>query len=99
MLFAGATNQAGIIANRVMPYADYGRAFWQAVAAQDHFGEDGWEAKTLLSEPVMIKALAQLAYTFHDSREKDHELRNRFIADLAARKIDFSIRTRCGHLL
>ncbi len=90
MLFAGATNQAGIIASRVLPYADYGRTFWKAVAAQDHFGEDGWEAKTLLSEPVMIKALAQLAYTFHDSRESDEEQRKQFIADLAAKKINFS---------
>jgi hypothetical protein len=90
MLFAGATNQAGIIASGVTPHKEYGRAFWKAVAAQDNFGEDGWEAKTLLAEPVMIKALAQLAYTFHDSREKDIKLRDHFIADLAAKKIDFS---------
>ncbi len=90
MLFAGATNQAGIGASAVAPHSEYGRAFWKAVAIQDHFGEDGWEGKTLLSEPVMIKALAGLAYTFHDSREKDHAVRDRFIADLLAKKINFS---------
>lgn len=90
MLFAGATNQAGIMPSIVMPHVEYGRAFWQAVASQDHFGEDNWEAASLLSEPVMIKALAQLAYTFHDSREKDHAIRDSFIAGLLAKKIDFS---------
>lgn len=90
LLFAGATNQAGIVANAVTPYIEYGRAFWQAIAAQDHFGVDGWESKTLLSEPVMIKALAQLAYTFHDSREKNTEIRDRFISDIAAKKLNFS---------
>ena len=90
MLFAGATNAAGIIPSAVVLNNDYGRAFWEAVAAQDHFGEDGWEKTTLLSEPVMIKALAQLAYTFHESREKDHRLRDQFIADLRAKKLNFS---------
>lgn len=89
-LFSGAINQAGIIASSVGPHTGYGRAFWQAVAAQDFWGEDGWEDATLLSEPVMVKALAALAYTFHDSREKDHAIRNRFIADLAAKKINFA---------
>lgn len=90
MLFAGATNQAGIGPSTVQHYYEYGRAFWTAVAAQDHFGEEGWTAKTLLSEPVMIKALAQLAYTFHGSREKDHELRDRFIQYLAEKRLNFA---------
>ena len=90
MLFAGATNQAGVSASAVIPHVEYGRAFWTAIAAQNHFGEESWDGKTLLSEPVMIKALAGLAYTFHGSREKDHEARDRLIADLLARKINFS---------
>ena len=90
LLFAGKTNQAGISASAVVPYYDYGREFWNAVAAQDHFGEDGWEGKTLLSEPVMIKALAQLVFTFHGSREENHALRDKLIAALAAKEIDFS---------
>jgi hypothetical protein len=90
MLFAGATNQAGIIASAVTPHTEYACEFWKAVAAQDHFGEDGWERKTLLAEPVMIKALAQIAYTFHGSREENHELRDRFIQDLKDKKLDFS---------
>jgi hypothetical protein len=90
MLFAGATNAAGIIPGKVAPHIAYGRAFWTAIAARDHFGEDGWETTTFLSESVIIKALAQLAYTFHESREKDHDPRDRFIADLQAKKIDFS---------
>ena len=90
MLFAGATNSAGITASIVTPHIDYGIDFWKAVAAQPHFGEQGWEVKTLLSEPVMLKALAQLAYTFHGSREKDLECRDRFIKDLYNGEIDFS---------
>src|SRR5262245_45399186 len=38
----------------------------------------------------MIKALATLAYTFHGSREKNHQLRDQFLAALAERKINFS---------
>jgi hypothetical protein len=90
MLFAGATNQAGIMPSTVVPHTDYAVRFWKAVASQPHFGEEGWEEKTLLAEPVMIKALAQLAYTFHDSREKNHDLRDSFLADLEAGKLDFS---------
>jgi hypothetical protein len=90
MLFAGATNQAGITASTVTPYIEYARTFWKAVASQPHFGEAGWEKKTLMAEPVMIKALAQLAYTFHGSREKDPKYRDQFLNDLAAKKIDFS---------
>jgi len=92
MLFAGATNQAGIISSQVVPFYDYGRMFWASIAAQDHFGEGGWARKTLLSEPVMIKALAQLAHTFHGSREENHALRDRFLAALRDKEIDFSQR-------
>jgi hypothetical protein len=89
-LFAGATNQAGIMTSAVIPHVDYGRCFWEAVAMQDHFGEEGWSEKTLLSEPVMIKALANLAYTFHGSREQNHELRERFILALRNKELNFS---------
>ena len=89
-LFAGATNQAGIMTSAVMPHIGYGRSFWEAIALQDHFGEIGWSAKTLLSEPVMIKALANLAYNFHGSREVDHSLRDRFITALRNKELNFS---------
>ena len=89
LLFAGKTNQAGVSANTVSLHSDYGRRFWKAVASQDHFGEEGWEGKTLLSEPVMIKALAALAFTFHGSREENHALRDKLLAALEARTIDF----------
>ena len=90
MLFAGATNSAGITASIVTPHIDYGRQFWRAIAAQPHFGDSGWEQKTLLAEPVMLKALAQLAYTFHGSREADEENRDLFLDKLASGTIDFS---------
>ncbi|MDR6290632.1 hypothetical protein E9232_003158 [Inquilinus ginsengisoli] len=90
LLFAGATNQAGISTSAVNPSTDYGIRFWKAVASQPHFGEPNWEDKTLLAEPVMLKALAQLAYTFHGSRERNHEQRDRFLEDIEAGKIDFS---------
>lgn len=90
MLFAGATNQAGIMPSTVVPNKEYAVRFWKALASQPHFGEEGWEETTLLSEPVMVKALAQLAYTFHDSREANHELRDRFLAHLEAGTLNFS---------
>ncbi|MFC4168317.1 DNA sulfur modification protein DndB [Pseudoroseomonas aestuarii] len=89
LLFAGATNQSGIIGSAVTPHYDYARRFWRAIAAQDHFGVDKWEERTILAEAVVIKALAQLAYTFHGSREKDHDLRDRFLSALEDKKISF----------
>jgi hypothetical protein len=98
MLFAGATNQASVTTHAVNPHIEYGARFWQTIAAQPNFGVEGWQRHTLLAEPVMIKALAALAYTFHGSREKDSTLRDQFLRDLEEGKIDFSPTEPLWHL-
>jgi hypothetical protein len=90
LLFAGATNQASVTPAQVNAHIEYGERFWQAVVRLPHFGVQNWQKRTLLAEPVMIKALATLAYTFHGSREKNHTVRDEFLAALADGKIDFS---------
>ena len=90
LLFAGAWNQAGITASKVNPHYAYAKRFWSAIAKQREFGAPGWYQKTLLAQPVMLKALAQLAFTFHASREADQENLERFISALENNEIDFS---------
>jgi hypothetical protein len=90
MLFAGATNQASVTTQAVRPHYEFADKFWRMIASQPNIGAPDWDTLTLLAEPVMIKALAALAYSFHGSREKNHDLRDQLLADLVAGKIDFS---------
>ena len=90
LLFAGAWNQAGITASRVNPHYAYGKRFWSAVAKQPNFGAPGWYKKTLLAQPVMLKALAQMAFTFHASREANAAHLEHFMSALEGGEIDFS---------
>jgi hypothetical protein len=90
LLFAGATNQTSVAPADVNDHTPYGERFWEVVVSQPHFGVEDWQKLTLLAEPVMIKALATLAFTFHGSREKNHALRDQFLTALADGKVDFS---------
>jgi hypothetical protein len=90
LLFAGAWNPAGIIASKVNPHYAYASRFWSAIARQPNFGTPGWYQATLLAQPVMLKALAQLAFTFHASREADAGNLERFMSALEDHEIDFS---------
>jgi hypothetical protein len=90
LLFAGAWNQAGIAASKVNPHYDYARRFWLAVAKQPNFGAPGWYRTTLLAQPVMLKALAQLTFTYHGSRETDPVLLEKVMSALESGEIDFS---------
>jgi len=90
LLFAGAWNQAGITASKVLPHYDYGKRFWSAVVKLPDFGVADWNTKTLLSQPVMLKALAQLAFTYHGSREKSDRYLDKYFSALENGEIDFS---------
>ena len=90
LLFAGATNPASVTTQAVNPHCDFADRFWTTLSSQPNFGVRDWARFTLLAEPVMIKALAALVYSFHGSREVNHEIRDQLLADLAAGKIDFS---------
>jgi hypothetical protein len=82
------TNPAGIPDSKV----DHklGERSWAAISSQPHFGQPGWHEKTLLAQPTMIKALAQLAYNFHGSREANPEHLEALLYALERRTIDFS---------
>jgi len=89
MLFAGQMGPTGVTPSKVQPYYDYGRRFWRVLAAQRHFGEPGWHERTLLAQPVMIKALAQLAYAFHASREANEQHLESFFRALEQKLVNF----------
>ena len=88
LLFAGMTNPAGIHNSKVDP--ELGRRFWRAVSSQPHFGRAGWQEDTLLAQPTMIKALAQLAYNFNGSREANQSHSDVLLNALEDHRIDFS---------
>jgi hypothetical protein len=90
MLFAGQLTPAGISPRKVQSHLDYGRRFWRAVAKQPHFGTADWQEHTLLAQPVMIKALAQLAHAFYASREANLEHLETFLSALEAGRLDFA---------
>ncbi len=73
ILFLNKTNVTGAKPQDVDQKLDYGRAFWEAVNAIDGFGEDGAKQKTVAAQPVVLKALAKLAYDFGFGRHKKEE--------------------------
>ncbi len=97
ILFAGATNPAGIMPSEVNKNYDLGRKFFEVITTQPHFVEPGWQAKTLLAQPTMLKGLAQLVYTFHGSREANLSKRDDLLEALQARQVDFSPANKLWH--
>lgn len=97
ILFAGATNPAGIMPAVVNKNYDYGRKFFEAITSQPFFAGTGWHTKSLLAQPSMLKGLAQLVYTFHGSREENLVKRDALLDALQNRCIDFSITNQLWH--
>lgn len=95
ILFRGAFNQSGITPLDVLNSEDYADAFWSAVGTQPHWGTLGWDKRTLLAHPTVLKGMAFLARSFHngeEARDKDaaHIKRDAIIQAIANGAIDFS---------
>lgn len=73
ILFMNKTNVSGATPAEVHEKRDFGRTFWEAVNEIDGFGEDGAKQKTVAAQPVVLKALAKLAYDFGHGRHKSEE--------------------------
>jgi len=88
LLFAGMTNPAGIHNSKIDQ--DLGRRFWGAISLQPYFAQAGWQENTLLAQPTMIKALAQLVYNFNGSREANSVNLEILLKALETSSVDFS---------
>lgn len=73
ILFMNKTNVAGATPNDVEEKRQFARDFWDAINEIDGFGEDGAKQKTVAAQPVMLKALAKLAFDFGFGRHKNEQ--------------------------
>jgi hypothetical protein len=71
ILFLNKTNVSGAKPQDVEEKRDFARGFWEAVGSIEGFGEDGAKQKTVAAQPVVLKALAKLAYDFGYGRHKN----------------------------
>ena len=90
LMFAGQTDPKKVPPAVVNGRYDLGRRFWSALSSAPHFGQATANDKTVLAQPVVIKALAQLAYTFEDSREANPAHLETFLSALEKGQIDFA---------
>jgi len=71
ILFMNKSNVTGATPNDVEEKRSFARTFWEAVNEIDGFGEDGAKQMTVAAQPVVLKALAKLAYDFGYGRHKN----------------------------
>lgn len=91
ILFLNKTNIGGATPAAVGGKVDIAKSFWEAVKAIPFFGELGAKEKTVSAQPVVLKALAKLAYDFGFSArraENSSELLDKLLSSIS--DIDFS---------
>jgi hypothetical protein len=64
ILFLNKTNVSGALPTTVEERRQVALRFWQEVNEIRDFGTEGAKAKTVAAQPVVLKALAKLAYEF-----------------------------------
>jgi hypothetical protein len=69
---------------------DYGCRFWGAIAEIPHWGEPGAKKNTITAQPVVLKALAKLAYDFGYGRDANPMHLERLFQSLEQGDVDFS---------
>jgi hypothetical protein len=82
ILFMNKTNVSGASAPDVREKSEFGHQFWGAVNEIDGFGEDGAKQRTVAAQPVVLKALAKLAYDFGYGRQKSQESLAKLLAGI-----------------
>jgi hypothetical protein len=71
VLFLNKTNIRSAKPADVETREEVATRFWETVSRQKHFGENGARQKTVLAQPVVLKALAKLVYDFGFSKTPD----------------------------
>jgi hypothetical protein len=92
LLFLNKTTINGAAPADIHSKEDFACRFWGAVSSIPHWGEAGAKKNTVAAQPVVLKALAKLAYDFGYGRDRDADplgLERLFTA-LEQGEIDFS---------
>lgn len=95
-LFLNKTNINSATKGDVDSVADVAKRFWTAVCNIPHMGEYRAKCKTVAAQPVVLKALAKLAYDYAISKRKPENGEELFevlingINQTGEKKIDFS---------
>ncbi len=73
ILFLNKTNVSGATPQDVEEKSQVARKFWEAVNEIEGFGEEGAKQKTVVAQPVVLKALAKLAYDLAFGKKTQNE--------------------------
>lgn len=87
-LFLNKTNISGATPSLVDPIKPKASAFWSTIASLPNLGQPGAKMKTVAAQPVVLKALAKLAYDFGIGKKADETLFNKLLENIS--QIDFS---------
>ncbi len=87
-LFLNKTNISGALPAQIDPKKETASLFWRQVSLIEHLGEEGAKMNSVAAQPVVLKALAKLAYDFGFGKKEDPLLFDKFIHGLPS--IDFN---------
>lgn len=88
MLFLNKTNVSGATPIDVEEKSKFALDFWGAINEIEGFGEDRAKQKTVAAQPVVLKALAKLAYDFGYGRQRDQSHLQKLLEGIP--KLNFS---------
>jgi len=88
LLFLNKTNIKGASPEQVNKMQDFAILFWKIICQIPDFGKPGAKKNTVAAQPVVIKALAKLAFTLKYGRRADPAAFSKFINGIAT--VDFS---------
>jgi hypothetical protein len=89
-LFLNKSNINGATTMVVDERQDVARRFWESVVQCEGFGEKDARSKTVLAQPVMLKALAKLTFDFAFGRAKQRSEENLNLLLDGLTDLDFS---------
>ncbi|HVT90223.1 MAG TPA: DNA sulfur modification protein DndB [Tepidisphaeraceae bacterium] len=87
-LLLNKTTVSGAKPQDVNDKIEVAKEFWEAVSNIPNFGEAGAKQNTVAAQPVVLKALAKLAYDFAFGREPNRDHLERVFEGMA--EVDFS---------
>ena len=88
ILFLNKTNAKTATPLHVTHMEEVARRFWERISAIPNFGEPQAKLRTVAAQPVMLKALAKLAYDFARGRKANQDHLERLLEGID--EIDFS---------
>lgn len=89
LLFLNKNNISGATAAQINPKINFANRVWQAISEIEDLGEPQAKNNTIAAQPVVLKAIAKLAYDFaFNARLRDRDNLNNLLDNLD--EIDFS---------